>query len=110
MAADLSKLGYNHSSRDVQVKLQNFSQGYRKEKAEMGPSGGSPSTWVHFERVHSIIGAFKASLYKDLTLESIDDSSKTSSSTAALPSPVTPLPSPSSSLPSPVPSTSGSAK
>ncbi|XP_036346751.1 uncharacterized protein LOC118756061 [Rhagoletis pomonella] len=109
MAADLAELGYTHNARDVQVKLQNFSQRYRKEKAEMGPSGGSPSTWVHYERVHQIIGGFKSNLHTELTLESIDDSSKASSSIAPVPSPGTPLPSPSSPLPSPVPSTSASA-
>ncbi|XP_017481325.1 PREDICTED: uncharacterized protein LOC108370510 [Rhagoletis zephyria] len=109
MAADLAELGYTHSARDVQVKLQNFSQRYRKEKADIGPSGGSPSTWVHYERVHQIIEGFKANVHTELTLESIDEASKASSSTAPLPSPGTPLPSPSSPLPSPVPSTSASA-
>ncbi|XP_017469576.1 PREDICTED: uncharacterized protein LOC108361467 [Rhagoletis zephyria] len=71
-AADLAELGYIHNASDVQVKLQNFSQRYRKEKAEMGPSGGSPSTWVHYERVHQIIGGFKSNLHTELTLESID--------------------------------------
>ncbi|XP_036322544.1 uncharacterized protein LOC118736601 isoform X1 [Rhagoletis pomonella] len=71
MANELAKLGHNYSARDVQVKLANFTQRYRKEKLAMGPSGGSPSTWPLYARVHQIIGGFKANMFCELTLENI---------------------------------------
>ncbi|XP_065367865.1 uncharacterized protein LOC135960487 [Calliphora vicina] len=79
MADELSKLGFSYSSRDVHVKLQNFTQRYRKEKAAMGASAGSPSTWSQYGRVHQIIGGFKANLFSELKSESINDSSTSSS-------------------------------
>ncbi|XP_017469716.1 PREDICTED: formin-like protein 2 [Rhagoletis zephyria] len=71
---------------DVQVKLANFTQRYRKEKLAMGPSGGSPSTWPLYARVHQIIGGFKANMFCELTLENISESD-----IASQPSPLTPI-------------------
>ncbi|XP_017468156.1 PREDICTED: proline-rich receptor-like protein kinase PERK10 [Rhagoletis zephyria] len=107
---------------DVQVKLANFTQRYRKEKLAMGPSGGSPSTWPLYARVHQIIGGFKANMFCELTLENIseaDIASQPSPLTPVLPSslsptfssplasplpavPTTPLPTPSPPLSSPL--------
>ncbi|XP_017470738.1 PREDICTED: uncharacterized protein LOC108362308 [Rhagoletis zephyria] len=124
MVKELAKLGHSYSARDVQVMLANFTQRYRKEKLGMGPSGGSPSTWPLYGRVHEIIGGFKADIYSELTLESIGEfdtasqpSPLTSTLSSPLPSPLpslltTPLPSPSPPLPSPsspMPNTSASA-
>ncbi|XP_036320801.1 wiskott-Aldrich syndrome protein family member 2-like [Rhagoletis pomonella] len=86
MANELAKLGHNYSARDVQVKLANFTQRYRKEKLAMGPSGGSPSTWPLYARVHQIIGGFKANMFCELTLENISESD-----IASQPSPLTPI-------------------
>ncbi|XP_017468157.1 PREDICTED: swi5-dependent recombination DNA repair protein 1 homolog, partial [Rhagoletis zephyria] len=102
---------------DVQVKLANFTQRYRKEKLAMGPSGGSPSTWPLYARVHQIIGGFKANMFCELTLENISEAdiasqpsplsslSPTFSSPLASPLPAvptTPLPTPSPPLSSPL--------
>ncbi|XP_067614817.1 uncharacterized protein [Eurosta solidaginis] len=51
----------------------------------MGPSGGSPSIWPFYARVHQIIGGFKANRFSELMLESIDESS--TSSVPSTPSP-----------------------
>ncbi|XP_036335413.1 neurofilament medium polypeptide-like isoform X1 [Rhagoletis pomonella] len=122
MANELAKCGHNYSARDVQVKLANFTQRYRKEKLAMGPSGGSPSTWPLYARVHQIIGGFKANMFCELTLENIseaDIASQPSPLTPVLPSslsptfssplasplpavPTTPLPTPSPPLSSPL--------
>lgn len=37
----------------------------------MGPSGGSRSTWVHFEKIHSILGTFPCNDFSLIT-ESLD--------------------------------------
>ncbi|XP_067616072.1 uncharacterized protein [Eurosta solidaginis] len=109
MANELAKLGYNYTARDIQVKIANFTQRYRKEKTEMGPSGGSPSIWPFYARVHQIIGGFKANRFCELMLESIDESS-TTSSVPSTPSPQltsTPsTPQPWSNPPSPLPGSS----
>lgn len=33
-------------------------QCYRTEKKNIGPSGGSPSQWVHYDKIHEILGRF----------------------------------------------------
>ncbi|XP_069968839.1 uncharacterized protein [Bactrocera oleae] len=45
---------------------------YEKEKTAMGPSGGSPSTWLYSEKVHQIIFGFKSNMFSQLTLVSTD--------------------------------------
>ncbi|XP_067614308.1 uncharacterized protein [Eurosta solidaginis] len=109
MANELAKLGYNYTARDIQVKIANFTQRYRKERVEMGPSGGSPSIWPFYARVNQIIGGFKANRFCELMLESIDESS-TASSVPTTPSPQltsTPsTPQPWSNPPSPLPGSS----
>ncbi|XP_054083759.1 uncharacterized protein LOC128920481 [Zeugodacus cucurbitae] len=62
------------NARDIQVKVANFKQRYRSEKMAMGPSGGSPSTWPFYGRVHQIISGFKINLFNQLAFESIDES------------------------------------
>lgn len=32
---------------------------YRQEKLKIGPTGGTPSVWEHFQKVHNILGSFK---------------------------------------------------
>uniref|UniRef100_W8CCJ1 Myb/SANT-like DNA-binding domain-containing protein 1 n=2 Tax=Ceratitis capitata TaxID=7213 RepID=W8CCJ1_CERCA len=73
MANDLAKLGYNYSGRDVQVKLANFTQRYRKETI--------PSPWPFYERVHHIIGDFKPNTFFKLTLDSMDETAISSNPT-----------------------------
>lgn len=47
-----------------------FSCCFREEKKKVGPSGGTPSTWVHYAKVHSILGAFKINNIEPNMLES----------------------------------------
>ncbi|XP_017482669.1 PREDICTED: uncharacterized protein LOC108371589 [Rhagoletis zephyria] len=100
IAAELAKLGHKYSARDIQVKLANFTQRYRKEKATMGVS---PSSWPFYGRVHQIIGGYKSNLCSELTLETLEtcDLEIKQSPPNSLPSPPDPLPSPNYLLPSP---------
>ncbi|XP_022232114.2 trihelix transcription factor ASIL1-like [Drosophila obscura] len=49
----LNEFGPSHV--EVKNKLENLTRKYRSELAKVGPSGGSPSTWEHFERVSLIL-------------------------------------------------------
>ncbi|XP_018783250.1 PREDICTED: uncharacterized protein LOC108965355 [Bactrocera latifrons] len=102
ISEELAKLGYIYNAREVQVKLANFSQRYRIEKANMLESGETTSSWVHYGRVHQIIGRFKVNSIYDSTLETI----QAESSGASRLSPLVP-PSPHAS---PIPSTSASPR
>ncbi|KAI8125027.1 hypothetical protein CVS40_4844 [Lucilia cuprina] len=47
-----------------------------KEKNAVGPSGGSPSTWNLYPKVHSILGPFKINNLEAVVEENITDSSR----------------------------------
>ncbi|XP_073819423.1 uncharacterized protein isoform X2 [Musca autumnalis] len=44
----------------------------KEEKQKVGPSGGSPSSWVLYERVNSILGGYKFCNLEETVEESID--------------------------------------
>ncbi|XP_011199269.2 uncharacterized protein LOC105223289 [Bactrocera dorsalis] len=97
ISEELIKLGYIYNAREVQVKLANFSQRYRIEKANMLESGETTSSWTHYGRVHQIIGRFKVNSFYDSTLETIQAESSGASRLSPIipPSPHTsPVPSP----------------
>ncbi|XP_050319099.1 uncharacterized protein LOC126752396 [Bactrocera neohumeralis] len=108
ISEELVKLGYIYNAREVQVKLANFSQRYRTEKANMLESGETTSSWPHYGRVHQIIGRFKVNSFYDSTLETIQAESSGTSRLSPFvpPSPhAAPVPSPPASPhASPVPS------
>ncbi|XP_037941649.1 uncharacterized protein LOC119674576 [Teleopsis dalmanni] len=68
----LNQLGFMHNPKEVQTKINNMTSKFRKENCKIGPSGGSPSRWVYYERVKKIIGGFKSENIKQLQIESID--------------------------------------
>ncbi|XP_058974336.1 uncharacterized protein LOC131800693 isoform X2 [Musca domestica] len=43
-----------------------------EEKKKIGPSGGSPSNWCLYERVHGILGGYKFHNIQTVVEESID--------------------------------------
>ncbi|XP_036337041.1 mediator of RNA polymerase II transcription subunit 15-like [Rhagoletis pomonella] len=93
--ADIStQMASKFSAKEVHIKIRNMTQRYREEKKKVGPSGGSPSLWKHFDAVHQIIGFNAANNAEILESFSMD----------ILTSGPQPVPSPSSlASPSPVP-------
>ncbi|XP_070854802.1 uncharacterized protein [Drosophila suzukii] len=60
MAQTLMEAGFDVSYKDVRTKIENLTKMYRQEKNNMGPSGGAPSSWQHYELVHSFLGAYRS--------------------------------------------------
>ncbi|XP_037941731.1 uncharacterized protein LOC119674655 [Teleopsis dalmanni] len=54
------KSGHKFSGHEVKIKIQNVQSKYLDERKKMGLSGGTSSTWVHFSKVHSIVGDYKS--------------------------------------------------
>ncbi|KAM8702609.1 hypothetical protein ACLKA7_001945 [Drosophila subpalustris] len=59
MAEELKYAGFNGGWTDVRTKLDNLTRKYRAEKSKIGPSGGTPSCWNHYEKVHMILGGLR---------------------------------------------------
>ncbi|XP_037942943.1 uncharacterized protein LOC119675803 isoform X2 [Teleopsis dalmanni] len=72
ISAELSKLGFVHNPREVQVKINNMTQKYRKENRKIKSSAESQSMWMHYERVKRIIGDFKCKNIGELQTENVD--------------------------------------
>ncbi|KNC27500.1 hypothetical protein FF38_12334 [Lucilia cuprina] len=75
----LSK-GFNVSGEEVKIKIHNLTNKYKEEKRKIGPSGGSPSSWDFYDRVHSILGPFKTYNMQALMDESIESQEASSNS------------------------------
>ncbi|XP_037731436.1 uncharacterized protein LOC119562344 [Drosophila subpulchrella] len=69
MAQTLMEAGFHVSYKDVRTKIENLTKKYRQEKNKMGPSGGAPSSWQHYELVHSFLGAYSIHNMEQNTLE-----------------------------------------
>ncbi|XP_044249574.1 uncharacterized protein [Drosophila takahashii] len=69
MAQSMKEAGFNISFRDVRTKLENMTKKYRLEKNKIGPSGGTPSSWQHFDKVHSFLGPFRIHSMEANTLD-----------------------------------------
>ncbi|XP_073839099.1 uncharacterized protein [Musca autumnalis] len=72
MATELASFGFGYDGEEVKNKLHNLTNRYREEKKKIGPSGGSPSTWGPYERVHGILGGYKFHNIHSVVDESID--------------------------------------
>ncbi|XP_041632971.1 myb/SANT-like DNA-binding domain-containing protein 1 [Drosophila kikkawai] len=59
MAQTLMEAGNDVSWKDIKTKVDNMTKKYKQEKHKMGPSGGAPSAWQHFEALHSFLGSFR---------------------------------------------------
>lgn len=44
---------------------------FRKEKSQIGPSGGAPSKWPYFSEIHKILGNFRINNVSEVVQESI---------------------------------------
>ncbi|XP_017469286.1 PREDICTED: myb/SANT-like DNA-binding domain-containing protein 1 [Rhagoletis zephyria] len=109
MAAEMQMQGYDVNSSSVKIKIDNLTAKYRKAKAGMGTTGGSPASWHLFEQVHQIIGGFSINNVEELIEESFEDSMSSSPTNISPLSPSLPQLSPSPSCSSPLPSGSGGA-
>ncbi|XP_036341029.1 myb/SANT-like DNA-binding domain-containing protein 1 [Rhagoletis pomonella] len=78
MAAEMQMQGYDVNSSSVKIKIDNLTAKYRKAKAGMGTTGGSPASWHSFEQVHQIIGGFSINNVEELIEESFEDSMSSS--------------------------------
>ncbi|XP_061386197.1 myb/SANT-like DNA-binding domain-containing protein 1 [Musca vetustissima] len=85
-----AQMNHKFTAEEVQVKIRNFTQKYRDEKMEMGPSGGSPSKWKFFEAVHRIIesnAANNAEVLESFLFKYTSDSSNHPETSPLSPSP-----------------------
>ncbi|XP_018796567.1 PREDICTED: uncharacterized protein LOC108973634 [Bactrocera latifrons] len=60
MSATMLLPGHEYTSTEIKIKLNNFTNKYRQEKQEIGPSGGCPSRWIYYAAVHHALGGFKS--------------------------------------------------
>ncbi|XP_049306571.1 uncharacterized protein LOC125776874 [Bactrocera dorsalis] len=95
--ADISvQMAHKFTPKEVHIKIRNLTQKYREERKKVGPSGGSPSLWKHFDAVHQIIG-----LTVTNTAE-VHESFTVSSMAIGSPEPISPEPEPMSPEPEPM--------
>ncbi|XP_055837891.1 uncharacterized protein LOC129906238 [Episyrphus balteatus] len=60
-----------HSPEEIRVKIHNLTNRYKKEKKIIGPSGGSPSEWNLYSKIHSILGGLPIHNTSNLVEESV---------------------------------------
>uniref|UniRef100_A0A034WUW1 Uncharacterized protein n=1 Tax=Bactrocera dorsalis TaxID=27457 RepID=A0A034WUW1_BACDO len=115
-------MAQKYTAEKIHCKVKNMTKKYREEKTKIGPSGGSPSPWRHYNAVNRIVGctAVNSALYietysysENSTLNQLLPPSDPPLS-PPLPSPSCPLPpslpSPSLSCPMPSPSPSSATR
>ncbi|KAI9582529.1 uncharacterized protein LOC119636965 [Glossina fuscipes] len=56
MAKELGRLGIHVFAEEVKTKIHNLTSKYRKETANVESSGGQPSEWIYYAKVHQIMG------------------------------------------------------
>ncbi|XP_050337983.1 uncharacterized protein LOC126764225 [Bactrocera neohumeralis] len=102
-------MAQKYTAEEIHCKVKNMTKKYREEKTKIGPSGGSPSPWRHYNAVNRIKGctAVNSALYIE-TYSYSENSTLTQllppfdpPLSPPSPSPSCPLP---PSLPSPPPS------
>ncbi|XP_041451311.1 myb/SANT-like DNA-binding domain-containing protein 1 isoform X2 [Drosophila obscura] len=54
---------------EVRTKVENLTKKHRMEKNKVGPSGGAPSGWQHFEKLQAFLGAFRVNNLEQSTLD-----------------------------------------
>ncbi|XP_073838191.1 uncharacterized protein [Musca autumnalis] len=72
MATEMATFNFFYDGEEVKNKIHNITNRYRDEKKKIGPSGGSPSLWCLYERVHGILGGYKFHNIHSVVDESID--------------------------------------
>ncbi|XP_067617113.1 uncharacterized protein [Eurosta solidaginis] len=107
MAVELEQLGVVYTPAEIKSKMHNLTSKYRKEKAQIGPSGGAPSSWPLYAEIHQLLAPFKSynpeglvedSIYENVeTLDFTLESPETSTYESAVPSKDCESPTPSTS-------------
>ncbi|XP_046812561.1 uncharacterized protein LOC124421431 [Lucilia cuprina] len=73
MSKKMIDFGHSYTANEISIKIHNLSGKYRAEKKHIGPSGGSPSSWPLYNRVHSIIGHHKCNKVEELMEDNLAD-------------------------------------
>ncbi|XP_050338666.1 TANK-binding kinase 1-binding protein 1-like [Bactrocera neohumeralis] len=106
------EMAQKYTAEEIHCKVKNLTKKYREEKTKIGPSGGSPSPWRHYNAVNRIVGctAVNSALYIE-TYSYSENSTLTQMLSPSDPplSPSLPSPSPSCPLPPSLPSPSPSS-
>ncbi|XP_062551374.1 uncharacterized protein LOC134216524 [Armigeres subalbatus] len=63
--------GFSVPSSEIKTRIHNLTARYRKEKSQIGPSGGAPSKWPYFSEIHKILGNFRINNVSEVVQESI---------------------------------------
>ncbi|XP_037943016.1 myb/SANT-like DNA-binding domain-containing protein 1 [Teleopsis dalmanni] len=71
MATELQNRGFLVTSLEVQTKVHNFTQRFRKEQQCVGVSGGAPSDWKYFHILKRFLGNLPIHNTTNLVFESI---------------------------------------
>ncbi|XP_062124938.1 uncharacterized protein LOC133838029 [Drosophila sulfurigaster albostrigata] len=72
MCEKLLAAGFNVEWKDVRIKIDNLTKKYKNEIKKRGPTGGAPSQWQHFAKVHRILSAVKSINFEECILDSLD--------------------------------------
>ncbi|XP_058833065.1 uncharacterized protein LOC131690969 [Topomyia yanbarensis] len=63
--------GIEVTTDEIKNRIHNLTARYRKEKTSIGPSGGSPSQWPHYDKIHRILGSFRINNIESVIEDSI---------------------------------------
>ncbi|XP_037942274.1 uncharacterized protein LOC119675157 [Teleopsis dalmanni] len=94
MATELCKMGYTVTAVEVQRKVHNFTQRFRKEQQSVGVSEGSLSTWRFSEGISKILGNLPLHNITGLIPNSFGDQEPAPSTSSCASSPILPASSP----------------
>ncbi|XP_017491254.1 PREDICTED: uncharacterized protein LOC108379420 [Rhagoletis zephyria] len=70
MALELQELGAMCTPSEIKSKMHNLTARCRKEKKEIGPSGGAPSKWPLYMEMHQLLAPYKSYNSETLVEES----------------------------------------
>nr|XP_019530006.2 uncharacterized protein LOC109401861 [Aedes albopictus]XP_029729801.1 uncharacterized protein LOC109401861 [Aedes albopictus] len=73
MRTSFEEHGYAVSAEEIKVRINNLTARFKKEKAIVGPSGGSPSEWQLYNRVNQILGSFRIHNVSAVVEDSIEE-------------------------------------
>ncbi|XP_034478932.1 trihelix transcription factor ASIL2-like [Drosophila innubila] len=55
MSEKLKSAGFSGTWPDARTKIDTLTRKYKTEKIKIGPSGGEPSSWAFYDKVHCIL-------------------------------------------------------
>ncbi|XP_033240547.1 uncharacterized protein [Drosophila pseudoobscura] len=69
MAESMKEAGLELGWGEIRTKLENMTKKYRIEKNKIGPSGGAPSGWQHYDKLNSFLGCCRINNMEQSTLD-----------------------------------------